>query len=228
MAMTEVTVKIAEGSDLAVLRRLHLHDDAGRVLTQKLGTITLATVGYDTAGELTSVAYANGSSLSAVGKDPSGRVTSLTWRTSDQVSVTSTVSRSRAGMVVDESLGGVDPRPGGPNYVYDALGRLTQAWVSGHHYTYDFTSLAPAGCPSGTQTNAGLNTNRARLLDETTAGTGETGYCYDAADRLLATTGAAAVSSVGYDVHGNTQAGARAVPPRCWGGMAAIATSLPG
>jgi RHS repeat-associated protein len=205
MAMTEVTVKIAEGSDLAVLRRLHLHDDAGRVLTQKLGTITLATVGYDTAGELTSVAYANGSSLSAVGKDPSGgRVTSLTWRTSDQVSVTSTVSRSRAGMVVDESLGGVGPRPGGPNYVYDALGRLTQAWVSGHHYTYDFTSLAPAGCPSDTQGTAGMNTNRVRFLDETTAGTGETGYCYDAADRLLATTGAASVSSVTYDPHGNT------------------------
>ena len=52
--------------------------------------------------------------------------------------------------------------------------------------------------------NAGLNTNRVRLLDQTAAGTAETGYCYDAADRLLGTIGANAVSGVKYDDAGNT------------------------
>jgi RHS repeat-associated protein len=43
-----------------------------------------------------------------------------------------------------------------------------------------------------------------RLLDATGAGTAETDYCYDAADRLLATSGATAISGFAYDSHGNT------------------------
>lgn len=182
----------------------YTHDDAGRVRTVTLGTTVLATATYNAAGELASVAYANGSSLESVGRDDAGRTVSHTWKTSDGVQVVSAVTRTRAGTIVDESLGGVDARPSGPNYVYDAGGRLTEAWVPGHHYTYDFTSAAPAGCPTGTQTNAGLNTNRVRLLDETASGVAETGYCYDAADRLLGTVGATAVTDVRYDDHGNT------------------------
>ena len=181
------------------------YDDAGRLLTVRLGSTVLATSTYDAAGELAGVSYSNGSSLSAIGKDSAGRVISQQWRTSDNVSVTSTVTRSRSGTVVDETLAGVDARPSAPNYVYDAIGRLTEAWVTGHHYTYDFTSAAGAGCPSGTRSNAGLNTNRVRLLDATPSGTVETGYCYDTADRILATTGPAPVSSISYDSHGNTQ-----------------------
>lgn len=41
--------------------------------------------------------------------------------------VVSTVARSRAGTITDETLGGVDARPSAPNYVHDAAGRLTQA-----------------------------------------------------------------------------------------------------
>ncbi|MEU3626704.1 hypothetical protein BS329_35830 [Amycolatopsis coloradensis] len=78
-----------------------------------------------------------------------------------------------------------------------------EAYVPGHHYTYDFTSPS-AACPAGTQANAGLNTNRVRLLDQTAAGTAETAYCYDAADRLLSTTGANATTGIKYDSHGNT------------------------
>ncbi|GAA3689949.1 PA14 domain-containing protein [Lentzea roselyniae] len=180
------------------------HDDAGRVLTVKLGATVLATVTYDAAGEAATVTYTGGSSLASVSKDTAGRVVSQSWKTSDNVQVDSTVSRTREGTIVDESLGGVDPRPGAPNYVYDAVGRLTEAWVAGHHYTYDFTSAASAACPTGTQSNAGLNTNRVRLLDETSSGVAETGYCYDAADRLLAAVGANAVTNVQYDSNGNT------------------------
>ncbi|WUL19880.1 PA14 domain-containing protein [Amycolatopsis sp. NBC_00355] len=180
------------------------YDDAGRTSTVKLGATVLATAGYNASGELVTVSYANNSSLSAIDRDDSGQTTSLTWKTSDNHTVVSHVDRTRSGTVVDESLGGLDPRPGGQNYAYDAMGRLTEAYVTGHHYTYDFASTAPAACPVGTQANAGLNTNRVRLLDQTSAGTAETGYCYDAAGRMLAATGSAAVSGFKYDTHGNT------------------------
>lgn len=180
------------------------YDDAGRLKTTSLNGSVLATSTHNAAGQLASVSYSNGTSLAAIGRDAAGRDVSLTWRTASGAEVTSAVTRSRAGTIVDESLGGVDARPGQPNYVYDAAGRLTEAWVPGHHYTYDFTSGAPAGCTSGAVGNAGLNTNRVKLIDETAAGTAETGYCYDAADRLLGTVGASAVTNVKYDSEGNT------------------------
>jgi RHS repeat-associated protein len=180
------------------------YDDAGRLLNTKFGDTVLATVTYDAAGETATVTYANGSSLSAIGKDGAGRTTSATWKTSDGQQVVSAVNRSRAGTIFNETLGGVDARPNAPNYVYDTAGRLTEAWVTGHHYTYDFTTLAPSGCPTGSRANAGTNTNRVRLLNQTTAGTAETGYCYDDTDRILATTGASAVTGVKYNSHGDT------------------------
>ncbi|ATE56055.1 LamG-like jellyroll fold domain-containing protein [Actinosynnema pretiosum] len=182
----------------------YAHDDAGRILTVKLGTTTLVTAVYDAGGELVSASYANGSALAAVGRDAAGRLASRTWRTSDGKEIVSSVTRSPSGTIVDESLGGVDARPSGPNYVYDAVGRLTEAWVPGHHYTYDFTTSSAVGCPSNSQAGAGRNTNRIRLLDETAAGTAVTGYCYDSADRLLSTTGTSVVSDVHYDERGNT------------------------
>ena len=180
------------------------YDDAGRVLTTKLGTTTVATTSYDAGGELSSVAYANGSSLAAIGKDSAGQVTSLTWQTSDNRQIVSAVSRTRAGTIYQETVNGVDPNPGGPSYVYDAAGRLTQAYVPGHHFTYDFTSAADPGCPTGTQANAGVNTNRVRLLDQVGANTTTTSYCYDAADQLIATTGTNPITGITYDSHGNT------------------------
>src|SRR5207244_2613664 len=39
-----------------------------------------------------------------------------------------------------------------------------------------------------------------------TGGTATTSYCYDAADRLMATTGANPVTGITYDSHGNTTA----------------------
>lgn len=181
------------------------YDDAGRLLTTTLEGITLATATYDNAGQLASVAYDNGTTLATVDRDLAGRRTGLTWQLADGQEVASTVTRSRAGTIVDESLGGADARPDGPNYLYDTVGRMTEAYVAGHHYSYDFTSQAGANCPEGTQANAGRNTNRVRLTDVTAAGTAVTGYCYDAADRLLATHGALE-TSYEYDAEGNTTA----------------------
>ncbi|MDX8033271.1 PA14 domain-containing protein [Lentzea sp. BCCO 10_0856] len=180
------------------------YDDAGRVLTQKLDGTALASVTYNNAGELATVAYGNGSSLASIGRDNAARMLSLDWKTSDGKSIVAGVGRTAAGTIIDESLGGVDARPNASNYLYDGVGRLTEAYVAGHHYTYDYTSQASATCPTGTRANAGLNTNRMRLLDQTASGTAETRYCYDAADRLLATEGATALSGVTYDESGNT------------------------
>ncbi|WP_020647210.1 PA14 domain-containing protein [Amycolatopsis balhimycina] len=182
------------------------YDDAGRVLTVQVDGTTQATSTYDGAGELASVSYSNRTSLAAIGRDDAGRITSQTWKTGDGKETVSAVTRSLAGTITDESLAGVDANPAGPNYGYDAAGRLTQAYVNGHHFTYDFTSVASGTCPTGTQANAGRDTNRVRLLDQTAGGTAETGYCYDNADRLLATVGAGATSGVTYDTHGNTTA----------------------
>jgi len=208
---TTETVTLANSADGAHTT-VSAYDDAGRLLTVTLGTSVLATVTYDDAGELATVTYANDSALAAVTRDDAGRLTALTWRTSDDQQVRSTVSRTRSGTIVDESLAGVDPRPDGPNYVYDAAGRLSQAWVSGHHYTYDLTSASPESCPPGTEPNARANSNRVALRDTTAAGTAETGYCYDSADRILASTGPSPVTGISYDSHGNTtrftQAGA--------------------
>ena len=181
------------------------YDETGRVLTQSLGSTLLATSSYDTAGELTSVAYANGSSLASVGRDAAGRIMALGWRTADGVTVAATVTHTRGGTVVDESLSGIDARPGAPNFVYDSSSRLIEAWVPGHHYTYDFTAAASSSCPAGTQVDAGLNTNRVRLVDQPDGGgpATETGYCYDAADRILATTGTSSITDIQYDNHGS-------------------------
>ncbi|GAA2805405.1 hypothetical protein GCM10010452_37690 [Crossiella cryophila] len=180
------------------------HDHAGRMTESKLGDTVLVKTGFDAAGELATATYANGTQLKAATRDRGGRLVGLTWKLSDGKEIASTVKRTSAGTVIDESLGGVDPRPDGPNYSYDPTGRLQEAWVAGHKYRYDYTSDSHAECPSGTQANAGRNTNRMWLHDQTAAGTATTAYCYDAADRITRTIGANALTGFSYDSRGNT------------------------
>ncbi|WAP56770.1 PA14 domain-containing protein [Streptomyces sp. S465] len=177
------------------------YDDAGRKTAVALDGKTLATVSLDAGGEVERVTYANGSSLK-VARDAAGRITGKDWKPADGRSLSSTVTRARSGVVTDESTAGKDAREGEPNYRYDASGRLVDAWVTGHHYSYDFAD-APKDCPEGTQDGAGRNGDRLRLTDRTADGTTETGYCYDAADRLLATTGAHPVTDVTYAANGH-------------------------
>ncbi|MEU8824343.1 PA14 domain-containing protein [Streptomyces sp. NPDC048636] len=177
------------------------YDDAGRETGVALDGRTLATVALDEGGQLEKVAYAGGAKL-AVRRDAAGRITAKDWTLADGRELPSRVTRARSGVVTDESTAGEDPREDGPNYRYDAAGRLVDAWVTGHHYGYGFTG-APADCPEGTEAGAGDNGNRLRLTDRTADGTTTTGYCYDAADRLLATTGDTPVSGVTYAGNGH-------------------------
>ena len=185
------------------------HDDAGRVVAQYLGDAgsllqgpKVATAAYP-AGELSSLTYPSGlgnganGTTGAVGRDLAGRVDHLTWQKSPGQTTLAEdlVVRSQAGRVVDETIDGTDARGANPNFVYDAAGRLTDAWVGGHVLAYAYEPTA--GC--GSQPGAGRNTNRTKATDNGAVTT----YCYDAADRLTSTTDAA-VGTLAYDLHGNT------------------------
>jgi RHS repeat-associated protein len=179
-------------------------DTAGRVETMSLDGAVVAAPAYDANGELTSVSYpsgvgstGNGTTLTALTKDPAGRPTGLTWSLANGVLVSDAVTRSRSGKIVDQTIDGTDPYPAGSNFVYDAAGRLIEARVPGHTYSYGYA--ATGGC--GVAQAAGMNTNRTSLSVD---GGAAVAYCYDHADRLTSTTAAGYTGTIGYDAHGNT------------------------
>jgi RHS repeat-associated protein len=179
------------------------YDGAGRVTAQKLDGLTVAVPSYSTAGELASVSYPSGTgnggnaTAGTFGLDNNGRVVSDAWSFAPSGTATDVVTRSQSGRVTDESIDGVDARAGaGNNFVYDATGRLTTGYVTGHTYTYAFAGSAGCGAAAG----AGRSTNRTSMSDN---GGAATTYCYDQADRLTSTT-AAGFGTVAYDANGNT------------------------
>ncbi|HEX3394840.1 MAG TPA: RHS repeat-associated core domain-containing protein [Acidimicrobiales bacterium] len=183
-------------------------------MTRGLGAgRTLAAPTYDGAsGELTAVAYCsasqttgacatgtsnagNGTAL-VIGRDANGRTTHLGWTGPGGPIVDDAVTRSQSAKVVDETVDGTDANAGGNNFAYDAVGRLTEAWVTAHHLTYAFA--ATGGC--GPMAVAGKDSNRTATTDN---GGPATTYCYDNADRLISSTDAANVGTPVYDPHGD-------------------------
>ena len=194
------------------------YDSAWRPTTTSIGGAAIATVGYDSGSGLpTSVTYpstgggiGNGATVTT-GYDLRGRTASLTWTGPGSTALTSdTVTRSLAGRISDEAFDGTiggagDANTPGDNYLYDGAGRLTQGYVQGHHFTYDFaTAPTSADCPTGSLV-ANKNSNRTSTLDQPTSGSAvTTKYCYDAADRLLKSTDASIGTNVAYDPRGRT------------------------
>ncbi|MEA2902460.1 MAG: hypothetical protein QOH36_2347 [Actinomycetota bacterium] len=179
------------------------YSPAGRPQHQHLAAQNAGTPGSVVAdatylnGALDSAAYANGSSLAAIGdtggRDRAGGAKVLAWQFTGAGSAVETIARSQSGRVVDQSVDGTDPNPSGQNYLYDPVGRLNEAWVTGQHLTY---SYAANTCGVAA---AGKNGNRTATSVNGVATT----YCYDAADRLTSSTDTA-VGSPTYDAHGNT------------------------
>ncbi len=128
----------------------------GQVETVKISGILLADPSY-TNGQLTSVAYGNGTALSGITRNLAGATTGgVTWAfPSSQPEVTDTVYRSQSGRVVANTT-----TTGSTGYasrfVYDGAGRLTQAVIPGQ--TLDYGFAGSGGC--GPSTGGGLNGNR--------------------------------------------------------------------
>lgn len=185
---------------------LSTFDAAGRLATQKIDGVTVATPAYSAAtGETVSVAYGNGTSLSRMARDGSGATAGLTWALNG-TSVANDVVRSQAGSVLTSVTAEGSTTVGTDTYTYDAVGRLTQAVIPHHTLTYGFGE-AESTC--GAWNTPGRNTNRTRMTDQFDGGTEAlTTYCYDQADRLTSSAGGLAVTPI-YDVQGNTKTLAR-------------------
>ncbi|MEV0766115.1 PA14 domain-containing protein [Nocardia sp. NPDC050435] len=173
-------------------------DDALRLAQVKLDGSVVAAPAY-AAGVVSAVSYANNSNL-AITHNDAGSAVALKWRLAGG-EVTSAVTRDRDQRILDESVTDT-ASPGSAynySYTYDSVGRLVGANVPFHQLAYRFD--AENGC--GTNTKAGLNTNRTSFVDSFNgAAPTVTNYCYDDADRLLSTNGATALSFT-YDQYGN-------------------------
>ncbi len=193
----------------AVLAATHAYDydRAGRLTRQYLDGATIAIPAYQPAGNanehaLASVSYPSGTgntgnntSLAAIGRNTNGQVVSQAWNQGAAVLFTNTVTRSRTGRIILDTIGGNTS-----SYEYDTAGRLIKATQPGHVYQYGYSPQT--GCSgSNLSVNAGLNTNRTSLIDN---GTTIATSCYDTADRLVSTTQAGYTGTIGYDNHGNT------------------------
>ncbi|WP_307041778.1 PA14 domain-containing protein [Agromyces ramosus] len=187
----------------------------GQVETVTVDDALVADPSYS-QGQLTGVAYANGSALAELQRNPAGALMGMTWLFPNaQASVTDAVVRSQSGRIIANTLTDSSAQPLNSAYKFDAASRLTQAVIPGHTLTYEFASTG--GC--GTNTGAGLNGNRTSSVDLPDGGTPvSTSYCYDRADRLTSTTvtgtppgpglspvaSAIPASRLVYDLHGNT------------------------
>ncbi len=192
----------------------------GNVELVKLDGTTVADPAC-TNGLLTSVAYANGTSLSSIIRSLTGALTGVGWSFPAQDAVSDEVVRSQSGRVIQNTLtdGAASYTS---NYSFDAAGRLVQASIPRHDLSYVYASTG--GC--GVNTAAGADGNRTGFTDVKDAGLpGETSssvsFCFDWADRLTATTATTPPSGVNpvaggslstagpspsltYDAHGNT------------------------
>ncbi|MFK0247789.1 PA14 domain-containing protein [Amycolatopsis azurea] len=175
------------------------YDDADRVTSIRLDGQEVATPAYDAAGELATVGYGNGTALSTITRHGSGELLSLAWGLAADRKVTDTVTRSRGGTVLTNTVAENGTTAASYSYTYDAAGRLVTASVPHHELIYRFDGTG--GC--GPNTAAGTNGNRTALLDSKNgAAPVTTSYCYDNADRLLSASGGTQLQ-VGYDSRGN-------------------------
>lgn len=181
------------------------YDDAGRITAVLRNGLVLANgLSYDSGDRLTAVSYPSGSGNGGNGStgtftyDSAGRAASMTWRAPSGALITSdAVSRDPAGKVVGQVVDGIDHHAGN-DFGYDAIGRLTEAWVPGAHYEYEFFDNGYCAAPTSHRNGNRTVTN----VTPTGGATTSTAYCYDHADRLYLATDPA-VGTVGYDGHGN-------------------------
>lgn len=204
------------------------YDDADRVTSVRRNGVVLADrVGYDGGGRVTAVGYPANGTAGTFAYDTLGRPGRVAWTAAGGGPLArDEATYNEAGDLVGRVVDGVDHHAG-DDYRYDSAGRLVEAWVPGRHVTYGFAAaggcgVLPTAGANGNRTaqtiEGGPTTtycydNADRLTSSDDAAVGTVGYdghgntarifgetrLYDAADRHVATTGAApTMTSVSY------------------------------
>lgn len=186
----------------------YTYDNYGRLTDYWNDGTKLAHLNYDAFGRMAEVTYPSIKdpvtnkvlTLHAPPRDFSERVLGVRFTLPNQSELYSLVNRSQSGAVLKEYINRVQLSPTDTTYQYDKAGRITKAELAGHTYEYDFAN-ANAACASKPNNfvNAGKNSNRLQSKVDGVA----TWYCYDGADRLIASSNAA-FDVPTYDTHGNT------------------------
>ncbi len=176
----------------------YVYDNVDRLTDQKLDGVTMATVSYDAYSRITGVQYQTGLRLDLTRESTAtglGRLTKRTYTTSTSQVLSDEVVRAVTGDVTSGTELGQ-----AKSYSYDTAGRLVGATVAGNTFTYGYGSQ-DASCTAllGANANAGKDSNRtSQTVNDVT-----TTYCYDQADRLIASSDPL-YDAPTYDSHGNT------------------------
>lgn len=173
------------------------YDNFNRLTGQKLNSITLATPTYDAFGRLQQVTYPRANLQNQViGRDSLGRINSLDYTLGNGTTHhMDTVTYSQSGQV----LSGTELTKA-KAYTYDKAGRLTNATLGTNTYAYSFAAPSAATC---NQASANLNAQKSGNRTSQTVNGVTTTYCYDNADRLIASSDTG-LTTPAYDTHGNT------------------------
>ncbi len=170
------------------------YDAYDRLTKQKLDGVTFATVTYDEFSRVQSVQYPAGMSLQPAVRDALGRVSKVIYSANGQ-NITDEITRTTSGIILSGIENGV-----AKSYTYDKAGRLLSATIGANSFSYGFGAPdSSCGVLSGNNPNAAKDSNRTSY----TVNGNTTTYCYDMADRLIASSDAR-FTNPQYDSHGNT------------------------
>jgi RHS repeat-associated protein len=178
-----------------------VYDTYERLSEQKIDNVTYAKVYYDVYGRTDYIEYPNAGSLKLTySRDSLGRLTSKTYLMGNgSTQVANAVSRTPSGQVNGETVSS-GATTMSSTYAFDAANRLTNSAIGSNIYAYGFGTQNTATCGTGGSANAnsGKSSNR---TSQTVNGT-TTYFCYDYADRLIASNNAL-YNAATYDTHGN-------------------------
>lgn len=182
----------------------NVYDNLNRLTAYKFNNTIYASTTYDAFGRLQQVAYPNaGQMKQVIGRDSLGRTNNLDYTNGNNTGhVIDTVVRSQSGKVVSGTENGKNKA-----FTYDKAGRLIAATLgsgsSPDSFSYSYATPSGATC---NQASANLNAHKNGNRTSQTINGVTTTYCYDKADRLIASTESAYIAPT-YDAHGNLSYG---------------------
>lgn len=173
------------------------YDNFNRLTNHKLDSVIYATPSYDAFSRVSQVTYpAAGQQKVVFGRDSLGRVNSRDYTLGNGTTHSvDTVTYSQSGDVVSGT-----ELSQAKSYSYDKAGRLTTASQGTNTYAYSYAAPSATTC---SQTSANLNSHKSSNRTSQTVNGTTTTYCYDKADRLIASSDTSLTTPT-YDAHGNS------------------------